>query len=167
MGNTSKEVDKGKKDSMYAMLFFGFLIVGTLIMVLWNNRPMTLERRMNEIAEGKKNVLGVEFYERSGEMPSRLNVQIAIRPIYDEEHYKEKFAQKVTSICASVSEIDVDDIVVLGYIETMDNKDNDTLKKYCMFTSKKEQRQNVNWENFMSKVKKDHESIKKIGALSK
>lgn len=167
MDNTSKKVNPKKQCNMFAILFFGFIIVGTIVGVLWQNRPMTLERRMNEIADGKKNVLGVEFYERLETIPSRLNVKIVIRPIYDEEHYERKFAEKVTAICAAVSELEVDDIVVAGYIEASDNKGNNTLKKYCMFTSNKEQRKDVNWEGFMNIVLTDHESIKEIGALSK
>ncbi|SDL20650.1 hypothetical protein [Natronincola ferrireducens] len=113
---------------------------------------------------GKKNVQSVNLTGVLNQEPDFLTVQIIVRPIIDKKHAIRKFAEYVVEIAEKAEKYpNINEIRIIGYVETIDKKGNKGISRYIMFTSTKEERQNVNWKKFKDLVVVDYKNIDLIG----
>lgn len=157
---------KEKKKGKGCLTIIAIVVLLSVVSGLWNMRPI---RNIDDAVVrvfGKKNVLKTDYYQALETIPSRLTSQVVIRPILSEEDYKRQFAKKATELCKIVSELNlVDEIVIGGYIEAYDGKGNEKLSRYCIFTSTKEDRKDVNWKNFSDLIIGDFKLLNEIGKI--
>lgn len=167
MNQSNVNMDQAKENMKWLKLMVLSIVLLVVSFTCLHHMNLTFEKRVQKIV-GKNNVQNVKYFEKLETMPSLVTMNIAVRPIYDEKHYVQKFSKYAAEICqASENHPEIDQIKIVGFIETLDTKGNVSLTKYITFTSEKSQRKDVNWEKFKEMVIVDHKTIENIGKLSK